>query len=140
MTTVQIGPSFSAALAVATVLVLLGCTSPELTPGDLAGTFTDSDGGILALHDDETYELSGVPANVLDGEDSVGSAEEPYFSGTWGVLMPEATSDVIMLDVDAGSGAYPYANLQIWIDSVDRLYVYPNGVDRGPRHFFNRTS
>ena len=134
------GPSFPAALAVATVLVLPGCTSPELTPGDLAGTFTDSDGGTLALHDDETYELSGVPANVLDGEDSIGSAEEPYFSGTWGALMPEATADVIMLDVDAGSGAYPYANLQIWIDSVDRLYVYPNGVDRGPRHFFNRTS
>jgi hypothetical protein len=58
----------------------------------------------------------------------------------WDLVRSEATADMIMLGVSEASGTYPYANVQLWIDSADRLYVYPNGVDRGPLHYLDRTS
>ncbi|GAB2473802.1 hypothetical protein GCM10027063_13660 [Promicromonospora xylanilytica] len=128
-----------AALAFVTLIVLAGC-SPAYQSADFTGTFTDTDGGTLTLDADGTYELSGIPLEMLDGRDGAGSTEQPDFAGTWELLLPEASSDVIMLYVDEGGGSFPSGNVQIWVDSADRLYVFPNGVDSGPLHYLDRAS
>lgn len=128
-----------AALAFVTLIVLAGC-SPAYQSADFTGTFTDADGGTLTLDADGTYELSGIPLEMLDGSDEAGSTEQPDFAGTWELLLPEASSDVIMLYVDEGGGSFPSGNVQIWVDSADRLYVFPNGVDSGPLHYLDRDS
>ena len=129
-----------AGLTIGVLFVLAGCSGPDYRSQDFAGTFTDSDGGTLSLDDGGSYELSGIPLSVLDGDDGRGSDEEPELAGTWELLLPESSSDVIMLDVDEGGESYPSGNIQIWVDSADRLYVFLNGVERGPLHYFDRTS
>jgi hypothetical protein len=128
-----------AALTLVPLIVLAGC-SPAYQSADFAGTFTDADGGTLVLDADGSYELSGIPLEMLDSSDGAGSSEQPDFGGTWELVLPEASSDVIMLDVDEGGGSFPVGNVQIWVDSADRLYVYPNGVDSGPLHYLDRES
>ena len=116
-----------------------GC-SPAYQSADFAGTFTDADGGTLTLDADGSYELSGIPLEMLDSGDGAGSTDQPDFAGTWQLVLPEASSDVIMLDVDEGGGSHPFGNVQVWVDSTDRLHVFPNGVDNGPVHYLDRVS
>jgi hypothetical protein len=126
-------------LSAVLITAVAACAGRESTPEDLAGTFVDDDGGMLTLHDDGTYQLAGVPAGVLDGDDGDGDPDAPNLTGAWDLPPDVASSDFLMLDVETDdSGAYPYGNIQIWIASTNRLYVYANGVDHGPLHYFER--
>ncbi|MFD6448656.1 hypothetical protein ACFWEJ_26380, partial [Promicromonospora sp. NPDC060204] len=120
------------------VSVVAACTGPDHRAQDFAATFTDSDGGVLALHDDGGFELSGIPVDVLDNDDGPDNTDEPRLTGTWDLTGPE--TDAIMLLIEEGGDALPYANVQLWINSADRLFVYPNGVDRGQLHYLERSS
>jgi hypothetical protein len=130
--------SRSLPLALIVVAVLAACSGPSHQTQDFAGTFTDSDGGMLTLHDGGSYELSGIPVGVLDNDNGAGSPETPNIAGTWDLV--ELETSAIMLWVDEGSDSYPYANIQLSIDSADRLYLFPDGVDSGPLHYLDRTS
>lgn len=130
--------SRSLPLALIVVAVLAACSGPSHQTQDFAGTFTDSDGGMLTLHHGGSYELSGIPVGVLDNDNGTGSPETPNIAGTWDLVDLETSA--IMLWVDEGSDSYPYANIQLSIDSADRLYLFPDGVDSGPLHYLDRTS
>lgn len=138
MTLMLLRRSLPVALSLAAMTALAACTSPDYRALDFAATFTDSDGGMLALHDDGSFELSGIPVDVLDNDDGPDHTDEPRLTGTWDLTGPE--TDAIMLLIDEGGDAFPYANVQLWIDSADRLFVYPNGVDEGPLHYLEQSS
>ena len=127
-------------MALIVVAVLAACSGPDYQTQDFAGTFADTDGGILTLHDDGDYELSGIPVGVLDNDDGTGITEKPNISGTWDLVEPETSTSAIMLSVDEGGDSYPYGNIQLSIDSTDRLYLFPEGVDSGPLHYLDRAS
>lgn len=108
-------------LAAVLMIALTACASTDYATDDLVGTFEDGEGGTIALRSDGTGTLAG-----LDSEDR----EMP---GTW--ELEEHGSAFVLFEYDETTDMK-----QIWISSVDELWVKAGSSIDGPRHTFERIS
>jgi hypothetical protein len=113
-------------LATGLMVALTACASVDYADKDFAGTFEDEDGNMIVLAEDATGTLTGFDDDAI----------EP---GTWDLVESDMSTDFIMFfyeepEPQIGSGA----NIQIWIDSKDELYLLPDGPDGSRRIDFER--